>query len=168
MKRADSAIEEDIDCDSIRVGDLVRYLSTLARLHRLERIGNSGLESALRLLADRLRPHRDRPVGDLKDLIPRTTSILPTPDIGRGTRVELPTDLANLAPEAVVEIIEDDRVLKSQIVELGASRFAISRSRLARLPRTEAIATIRSALEHDRSLEVIAQRAQRAGERRSQ
>ena len=69
--------------------------------------------------------------------------------------------------KSLAEILNDEKYLKSQIVELGACRFGIPRSKLNRLSRPQATASVRAALDHERSLGAIAEQAKRAGERRS-
>ena len=79
----------------------------------------------------------------------------------------LPENLAALECDEVGRVLGDEKYLKSQIVELGASRFSISRSKLTKLPKPDAIASIRAALDHERSLAAISNQAHIAGQRRT-
>lgn len=151
--------------NGLLIGDVMRYIARWADLQRDERIGNLEISDGLRLLADRLKPHKSRPVSELNGL--QLGPKIQHPRKAKKTLAELPEDLGALPCDAVNAILNDEKYLKSQIVELGACRFGIPRSKLNRLPRPQAIASVRAALDHERSLAVIAEQAKRAGERRS-
>ena len=55
---------------------------------------------------------------------------------------------------------------KTQIIEIGARRFGIPESKLARASKKNALTSVAAALDHERSLEVIARQAGR-GDRMS-
>lgn len=151
--------------NGLLIGDVMRYIIRWADFQRDERTGNPELSDGLRLLADRLRPHKSRPVSELNGLQLRPR--VQHPRKARKPLAELPRDLGALPCDVINEILNDEKYLKSQIVELGACRFGIPRSKLNRLPRLQAIASVRAALDHERSLAAIAEQAKRAGERRS-
>ncbi len=147
------------------VGDLVKYLSRLAGMQADARTGNPQMSDGLSRLAEVLKPFKSRTIDELPELLHASTG---SKHHKSGTKppIELPPDLASMAGEEVERILSDERYLKKQIVELGASRFGISRAKLSRLPGTEVINSIRAALEHERSLTAIADHARRVGERR--
>lgn len=151
--------------NGLLIGDVIWYIALWADLQRDERIGNPEISDGLRLLADGLKPHKSRPVSELNGL--QLGPKAQHPRKARKPPAELPQDLGALPCDAINEILNDEKYLKSQIVELGACRFGIPRSKLNRLPRPQAIASVRAAVDHERSLAAIAEQAKRAGERRS-
>ena len=79
----------------------------------------------------------------------------------------LPDDLESLSREEVERILEDDRLTKRQIAELGHTRFGISHSSLLRARKDRAINSILSALRNERTMQVIAEQAHKAGRMRT-
>ena len=57
-----------------------------------------------------------------------------------------------------------DEYTKTQIIEIGTRRFRIPQSRLARASKKDALMSVAAALDHERSLEVIAREAGRGVE----
>ena len=153
--------------DIVVVGDILRWLLALSDMQGDARTGNADFANAIRVLADALKPHRSRPVPELIELL----ASLNAPEVAesphRKPPVELPSGLTTLTGSAVERVLADSRYLKSQLAELGYQRFGIPRSRLCRLTKTAAVAAIRGALDHERSLDVIGQQAQLAAKRRS-
>ena len=153
--------------NGLLVGDILRYLSRLADLQRDSQTGNPSVSDGLHCLVKALRPHRTRTVEDLPALLSSigpSRSPKPSP---KKPQVPLPKNLAALECDEVERVLRNEKYLKSQIVELGASRFSISRSKLTRLPKPDAIASIRAALDHERSLTAISNQAHIAGQRRT-
>lgn len=75
--------------------------------------------------------------------------------------------LKALELEEVKKILSDPDMKKSDLMELGAERFAISRSRMMRLNTEQVLDAIRSAVRHEESLSIISREAQRGGSERS-
>ena len=165
--RPSTADGTDYATRDIVVGDILRCLSALGEMQGDTRTGNVAFAHAIRIFADALKPYRSRPVPDLIELIAGLSAPKAPEPVQRRRPVELPSDLTTLPELAVERVLADDRYLKSQLAELGFQRFGISRSRLCRLTKIEAVEAIRGALEHERSLEVIGQQAETAGKRRS-
>ena len=164
MKTTDEV--SSADQPDILVGDLAKYLVRWANLQGDERTGNQGVSEGLRLLAASLRPHRSRPISDLADL--RMTG-KDERSRRRGERkpaFELPSDLETVTLESVTEIVGNANVQKKQLIELAGCRFGIPASRLSRLKREDAIASIEAAVEHESSLAAIERNARLAGKRR--
>lgn len=165
-QRTDNAHESDIQECSLLIGDLVRYLSSLATLHRDQRTGNAKLSDGLRDLANALRPYSHSPIRELSDVIgegvSRTRNRTP-----RAVKATLPGNLKTLSEQDVEKILKDESHTKLQLVELGVQRFGISQSRLMRLAKNEVFESVRAALNHEKSLGVISQEARRGGEERS-
>ena len=63
-------------------------------------------------------------------------------------------------------MLNSENYTKTQIMEIGTRRFGISESKLARASKKDALTTVAAALDHERSLEVIARQAGR-GDRMS-
>ena len=153
--------------DTVVVGDISRWLSALSEVQSDGRTGNAAFADAIRILADALKPHRSRPVADLVKLLASLSAPNASEPVNRRPPLELPAGLTTLPEPAVERVLTDSRYLKSQLAELGFQRFGISRSKLCRLTKAAAVEAIRSALEHERSLDAIGQQAQLAAERRS-
>ena len=153
--------------EELLVIDVVRYLSDLARLHASERIGNGALSQGLRDVSKALRPYGRYRTSDLINLTGAAGRRKPT---GRGQNhagSRLPDDLAAMSQTDVERVLEDLSYTKLELAEIGANRFGISRSKLARLPKSAAIDTIRAALAHEKSLDLISREAAKSGSSRS-
>lgn len=75
-------------------------------------------------------------------------------------KVDLPEDVESLSVDEMEGFLSsDEKHTKGMLVELGFRRFGISRSKLERLPKAEALESVRSALEHEKSLEAISREA---------
>lgn len=157
----------DLDREIV-VGDLLRYLTGLADLQRDSRTGNAALADAIRSLVGALRPYRSNSVLDLSKLLADPDTRKVARRAPRKPAVELPPGLTTLAKSVVEGVLADDRYSKGQLADMGFQRFGISRSKLCRLPKADAVEAIRSALEHERSLEAISRQAEVAGRRRAQ
>lgn len=181
--------------ESLGAADVARYLHVLARTHQDMKTGNPALSGELRRLSEMLRPHGRRPISELaitdkgselpfvrQPGVPPTglengkpasrkhresnrgsTSVAPL----RTHHPTLPDNLKSLSREEVEEILEDDRLTKQQIAELGHARFGISRSSLLRARKDLAIKSILSALRNERTMHVIYEQARKAGRARS-
>ena len=149
------------------VSDLVRYLSRLVNLYSDTKTGNPALSDGLRQLVDALRPYSKRPVPELVDMIREPSLRRLRKTSSRRLKVLLPCDLETLSLEEVEKILDDENYTKEQVVQLAAQRFGISSSELARHGKKNVLESIRAALNHERSLEVISTEARRAGQMRS-
>ena len=168
MSRVSTSEGDAYDPDrGIFVGDLLRYLTGLADLQRDSRTGNAALADAIRSLVGALRPYRSNSVLDLSKLLADLDTRKVTKRAPRKPAVELPPNLKALSGAVIERVLEDDRYSKSQLADMGFQRFGISRSRLCRLPKADAVEAIRSALEHERSLDAIGQQAEAAGRKRA-
>ena len=154
------------DPKELLVADIVRYLGGLARLHQDRRTGNPGVSVGLHCLTKALKPHRHRTLEELAVLLSGLQPASKREQNSRKPRVELPENLVALDKDEIDRILCDDQYLKKQIIELGNCRFGIPRGKLARLSKPEAVASIRAALDNERSLEVLSRQAKLAGQRR--
>ena len=163
MDVAENAAQHDRE---LLIGDLANRLARWAAVERDERMGNPSFSVGLTLLVGCLKRHKARPVTDLADLRLEYGDGSP----GREPRkppLELPDQLDSLEWDQVIAILDNEGYQKKQLVELGERRLGIPRSKLSRLRRDDAIASIRAALDNERSLSVIGQQARLAGQRRS-
>lgn len=144
--------------------DLIRYLSRLAILNKEDRTGNPGLSDGLRQVAAALRPYAGCSIAEFADLV---RNIPDRPRISQGReRTALPSNLESLSQAEIEKILDDDRFTKSQLVEMGERRFGIPRSKLMRSCKEDTVESIRAALDHERTLDLISAEAQRGGEDR--
>ena len=150
--------------NQLLVKDLIQYLLGLAELNGEEKTGNTELARALRILAnDHLCKYADYPVSELTNAVEKTES---TDNLGAASskaKSALPPELESISQEEIERILADESFTKLQVVELGVRRFGISRSKLARLRKEDALESVRAALGHEKSLDVIAKEARKAG-----
>lgn len=71
----------------------------------------------------------------------------------------------NLKIEDVESLINQD-LSKNQLITLGTKRLGITKSKLVQLNKCDAIETIKAAINHELSLNIISKEAKRAGENR--
>ena len=157
----------DTEVSQVLVVDIVRYLSGLAKLHEAEKTGNMELSRGLRHLVSALRPYADTPVSELTASLRTAMHKDSVKPAARRPRATLPDGLESLGQEEIERILDEDSYTKDQIAELGFRRFGISRSRLIRLRKKDARETVRAALAHEKSLDVISQEARIGGIARS-
>ena len=151
--------------DGLLVSDVIQYMSSLARLHSRDKFGNPALSRGLRDLARALRPYMDCPASELAEIIssketPKTAA--PKAVSRRVTPEQLP-EFRSMSQEEVERILEDEGVAKKVLAELGFQRFGISRSMLEHQNKRDAIDSVRSALENEKTLEAISRQARKAG-----
>ena len=170
MKKAKSAIDSRAGRDQIgsqlMVADIVRYLTGVASLQQDKRTGNIELSRALQFLSHCLEPYSDLELCELLVLLGKLTKH-PEKAIERSSQYAFTgaDDLRVVSQGDIEAILDQDDYTKKQLVELGSQRFGISRAKLNRLRKKDAIESIRAALEHEKSLDVISEEARRAGER---
>ena len=157
------------DKGRLLVKDVARYLSGLAKLHEEDKTGNPELSKGLRQVAQALRPFASYPAAELAEVIgrERNPSAFGNKATSRKPKVELPRELEAMSQGDVTRILDDDRYTKQQIAELGFRRFGISRSKLESLRKKDAQHSVRAALDHEKSLDVIASQARKAGRARA-
>lgn len=176
--------------ETLSATDFADYLRDLARAYQGEKTGNPALGDALMHLSEEFRPHGKRPISELTitdrfvwlpDIHPITAgngkptsrrrrdpngSSRPVAT-SRKNKSTLPDDLESLSRGDVEKILEEDRLTKQQIAELGHARFGISKSSLLRARKDRAINSILSALRNERTMHIIAEQSREAGRTRS-
>ncbi len=158
---------EPVDVD-LSVAHVVKYLSTLAKLHESLGTAPANFSSALKEIADRLRPYSQSPLSELPSVFDNNLQIgRKSSRIANKASFDLPEDLESLKLDDMESIINDPNLTKSQLVALGTSRLGIAKSKLDRLSRREIIESINAAINHERSLNIISDQARRTGENRS-
>ena len=165
-KLQDEKMHSDVE-SSLKVRDLIRYFAALASLNVDKSTGNRDLSQALQALSKALKPYADRSVSDLVATLGIDT-LPPSRKVSKkSARAIVVPDLETASYEEIERIISDGRITKTQLIEIGFERCGISKSRLLRINRADAIGAIRSALDHERSLGAITQEARRGGIKRS-
>ena len=149
------------------VRDISRYLSALAKLNDTEKIGNRDLSAGLRLIANALRPYAACPVEELADILKEARAANRRRPSSRKARASLPPNLESIDKQDVERILVNEDYTKDQVAELGFRRFGISRSKLKGLRKNDALNSVRAALEHENSLDVISKMARKAGKARA-
>ena len=142
------------------VADMARYLSRLASLEQDDLTGNAELSRSLKSLSRALKPYSGLSMSELTKLIKNGKQPVATKRTS-ATRVNpnLPEGVESLSLDEVEDFLGDEKHTKGLLVELGFRRFGISRSKLERLPKAEALESVYAALEHEKSLEAISREA---------
>ena len=164
-------LNEDLKPDApesqILVRDVTRYLSGLARINESGKIGSPVLSEGLRHVVRALRPYSNCPIHELASTLKREMPASHRKPSVQKTKASLPPDLESLRLEDIEEILNDDGYTKAQLAELGFRRLGISSSSLQRLRKADALSSIRAAIEHEKSLDVISRQAQKSGKARA-
>ena len=151
----------------LSVGEVLRHLSGLAKLYSDGRTGNAEMGDGVGHVVNALRPYADSPVSELESAISAGRKKASAPKAApRKPQAELPMNVESLERSEVEKILQNDAYTKQQVAELGHRRFGMSKSALARSRREDALMSIRAAMEHELSLEVIGAEAERAGKAR--
>ena len=153
--------------NQLLVADMVQYLSSLAKLHEENKTGNLALSKGLRHVAHALRPYGACSISELARVLKERASANIVRESSSRVKSELPPELESICHDDIERILVDESYTKKQVAELGVRRFGISRSKLERLSKKDAMESVRSALEHEKSLDVISREAQRSGMARS-
>ena len=153
--------------NSLLVADIVRYLSRLANLYSETKTGNSELSDGLRQLVNALRPYSRHPVPELTNIIREATLRRTRETSVMKIKTALPPNLESLSSQDIEKILDNENYTKEQIINLGVQRFGISSAKLTKLGKKSVLETIRAALNHEKSLDVISREAQRGGKMRS-
>ena len=158
-----SCVEEN----NLPVSDLIGYLSRAARLHNDISTGNLKLSNGLRLLAKALRPHTNRSIRELAELLAERQALDREETSSKKITATLPANISSSSHNEIQNILDDENYTKNQLVELAVARFSIPPSQLSRLNRSGVLESIRTAVDHEKSLDVISQQARRGGASRS-
>lgn len=165
-QRSNDQRKPDVREDPLLIKDLAQYLSRLATLMRDPRTGNMDLGDGLRDLARALRRHSKRPIHEISDIL-KDVGSRKRKQSARQPKVVLPSDLTTLSIEEVDDILSNPVYTKPQLIELGTKRFGVSKSKLSRLKKDDVRESVRSALNHQKSLDAISREARRGGQKRS-
>lgn len=160
-----SHIEPSGAKNPVRVADVAKFLSRYAALHENAKTGNLMFGDELRRFAKSLGPCARLTVEEFANLLKTSGKRGRVPSQARAAA--LPGNLQTLKSREIEEILHNPDYTKAQLAELGERRFGISRAQLARSSRADAEERIAAALEHERSLHIIAKESQRVGVRRS-
>ena len=152
--------------NQLLVGDVLNHLSGLAKLYSDTKTGNMEMGDGVGHVVNALRPYADSPVSELESVIAKRKRSRASKTTPRKPQAELPLELESLERSEVEAILQDDAYTKRQIAELGYRRFGISQSALARRRREDALMSIRAAMEHELSIKVIGEEAERVGKAR--
>lgn len=164
---SNSKFETTTRKNTLKVEDIVRYLSELANLYRDPRTGNSELSEGLQLIVNILKPYSNKLIFELIDNLPPDLLLPEAKKTTKRPKVELPPNLSSLNADEIDLILNNQHYTKDQIVDLGVQRFGIARSKLVRQNKVRVSESIRAALDHENSLDAISQEARRGGAKRT-
>ena len=166
-QRSNDQLKPDVREDPLLIKDLAQYLSRLATLMRDPRTGNMDISNGLRDLARALRRHSKRPIHELSDIMKDVGPRNRGKQSAKQPKAVLPSELTTLSIEEVDDILSNPVYTKPQLIELGTKRFGVSKSKLSRLKKDDVRESVRSALNHEKSLDAISREARRGGQKRS-
>ena len=146
-------------CETMLIIDIIRYFNGLADLNDDSRTGNQELGRGLRQLAKGLGRYSSCTISEFVDQIKEKS--VRSKGASRRQRVSLPPSLESVSQQEVERILGNDDYTKKQIVEVGIRRFGISRSKLERSNKQDALNSVYAALDHEKSLDVISKEASR-------
>ena len=146
----------------ISAAEVARLLSRVASLFELQP-DNIGMSSALRSLSGALSSHGNKPVESVIGILRDTGLLITDDDPQTQAALGLPINLSDISLDEVEAVLANSSYTKDQFVELGFTRFGVSRSRLTRTGREKMIEIIRSAVDHEKSLAAIDREAARGG-----
>lgn len=135
----------------ITSADVGRYLKHLSALNRDPLTGNAAMSAALLEIATLLIAGKAAPAP----------KVLNQKLEQGGFNFEENYDLHALSLEKVREIIARPDLTKSELSAIGMERFGIAKSRMDRIPREEIVKAISAAMQHEESLAIISEEAQR-------
>jgi uncharacterized protein with von Willebrand factor type A (vWA) domain len=135
----------------ITSADVGRYLKHLAALHRDPLTGNVAMSDALQEIASILISAKAAPA-------PRALNEFMAQ---RKFDFDEDLDLRSVSLEKVREILARTDLTKSDLTTVGTMRFGIAKSRMDRVSRDEIHNMISSAIQHEESLTIISEEAQR-------
>lgn len=142
---------------SISREELAKFLSGLGNLYFSKTLGNVSLSKALRALADCVREGRIYEVeGGQKEWRVKTD----------GSDIDMES-LKILSADDVRKILEDHRQTKSSLLQLAAARFSMPVSQLSKMRMEDVRQSIRNALLHEASIEIISEEAGKEGAKRT-
>ena len=135
----------------ITAADVGRYLKHLAALNRDPLTGNVAMSDALNEIAALLIAARASPAATVLENFTEQSKF----------EFEEEFDFQSLPLEKVREILARSDLTKSELATIGTERFGIAKSRMDRVARDEIIMMISSAMQHEESLNIISEEAQR-------
>lgn len=153
----DSAPQLETPQTKISDTELAAFLKKLAAIYRSPKTGNLPLSNALNELASWIR--RRAPLGKIPSKL-RGPKALTKPPLNL-------SQLKELDARGIEKFLADESKTKLELVDLAFARFSIPRSQLMRKRTSEVRQTIKAALLHEGSIEIISQEARRDGSKRS-
>ena len=146
------------DKSELSAAEVGKYLKKLAELHRDRNFGNTKLTSSLTDLANFLLKSRDCSVKEA----------LENPKVNKTSASYEIQSLSfdDLSYDETIKIIVKESSTKEQLSTLGEIRFGISKSSLKKLSKEDLKRELLSALEHEKSIEIISEGARNDGANR--
>ena len=152
--------------DAILVKDLVGFLRDFSVALKNRQTGNPAMSIALSELSKALQPHSDR---YLQDVLSEFKTLCAS-DLTKKSRAStrfLDIDWTALSLDDVENLLTGNELPKKDLIDLGHTRFGISRSKLERQSKTMTLESIRTAAENEKTLHIIGEEAARSGLRRN-
>jgi hypothetical protein len=131
----------------------------MSAIHKDAQTGNRALSEALQELSTFLAASNAKTVE------------LALTGIQQQTEMDLPLEPRphdqDISLEEIPKLLERDNTTRAELVLLGGKRFGIPESKLKKLSREAVVKTIRAALEHEQSIEILSDEASKGGRNRT-
>jgi len=135
-----------------------RYLKRLSAMNKDPQTGNLALSAALQELAMFLIDSKEHSVRKIFAPLSKQTAL----DVDqRPVKSYVALSLLEVS-----ELLSSTKITRTELVRLGFDRFGISGSKTIKLSKEAILSTIRSAMEHEQSIEILSDEAKRGGRSR--
>lgn len=143
----------------LTAAELGRYLKRMSSIQKDAQTGNLALSEALQELGAFLTASKAKTVEEALTVAERQAHL------------ELPVEpqplYQDIALTEITSLLEREFITRDELIILGAKRFGIPESKLKQLSRETILKTIRSALEHEESIEILSDEASKGGQKRT-
>lgn len=154
-----SLFERNQDQDRpLSANEVARFLKRLSSFYRDPKTGNPALSEALAELSAGLSRGRGLSLADAVSATDVSSKQTASSDLAL---------LKKFTLEEVKKLLSETVLTKTELIDLGAERFAIPRAGLKRVNRDQVSDAVWAAVQHEESIEIISLEAQRGGQERS-
>lgn len=143
----------------LTAADVGRYLKRLSTIHKDTQTGNRALSDALQEISAFLISSNAKTVEN--------ALIWPKQQVEMGFSAEPKFNVQDISLEEVSRFLDREAVTRADLANLGVKRFGIPESKINKMSKESAIKTIRAALEHEKSIEILSDEARKGGQART-
>ena len=149
----------------ISVKELSQFLSDFGKSLRRPTKG-SALGEALIRFSNTLRRHQDKELDEVLELLGAGETLRKKQRRQNPEHLE-GIDLRALGTNEVKDLLSNVDLSKQDLIEVGAMRLGISKSRLERQNKESVLESVASALQNEEAYQIISREAEKEGLRRA-